>query len=174
VYILTFEPKGKKDFKGSMYVNFDDYAILRLEFHNVRPIQTFGLLGITYRHNVYKGRMLFQKDAAGGYSPKYLELDSGVYFGLKRPLKVIEKNKHVRGRRKQNELSLKLDIKMTQRNKYELVVFDSENIDAATYDSATENTTVKATYLSQYDANFWQGYSIMEPNAAIRAFKVVE
>jgi hypothetical protein len=174
VYILNFEPKGKKDFKGSMYVNFDDYAILRLEFTNVRPIQTFGLLGITFRHNVYKGRMLFQKDVAGGYSPKYLELDSGVYFGLKRPLKVIEKNKHVRGRRKQNELSLKLDIKMTQRNKYELVVFDSENIDAATYDSATENKAVKATYLSQYDANFWQGYAIMEPNAAIQAFKVVE
>jgi hypothetical protein len=174
VYILTFEPKGKKDFKGTMYVNFDDYAILRLEFNNVRPIQTFGLLGITYRHNVYKGRMLFQKDVAGGYSPKYLELDSGLYFGLKRPLKVIEKNKHVRGRRKQNELSLKLDIKMTQRNKFELVVFDSENINAATYDSATENKAVKATYLSQYDATFWQGYSIMEPNAAIQAFKVVE
>jgi hypothetical protein len=174
VYILKFEPKGKKDFKGTMYVNFDDYAILRLEFHNVRPIQTFGLLGISYRHNVYKGRMLFQKDAAGGYSPKYLELDSGVYFGLNRPLKVIEKNKHVRGRRKQNELSLKLDIEMTQRNTYELVVFDSENIDTSTYDNATENTAIKATYLSQYDASFWQGYAIMEPNAAIQAFKVVE
>jgi hypothetical protein len=123
---------------------------------------------------VYKGRMLFQKDVAGGYSPKYLELDSGIYFGLNRPLKVIEKNKHVRGRRKQNELSLKLDIKMTQRNTFELVVFDSENINAATYDSATENKSVKATYLSQYDASFWQGYSIMEPNAAIQAFKVVE
>jgi hypothetical protein len=174
VYILKFEPKGKKDFKGSMYVNLDDYAILRLEFYNVRPLQTFGLLGITYRHNVYKGRMLFQKDVEGGYSPKYLELDSGIYFGLNRPLKVIEKNKHVRGRRKQNELSLKLDIKMTQRNTFELVVFDSENINAATYDSATENKSVKATYLSQYDASFWQGYSIMEPNAAIQAFKVVE
>ncbi len=174
VYILKFEPKGKKDFKGTMYVNFDDFAILRLEFNNVRPIQTFGLLGISYRHNVYNGRMLFQKDVAGGYSPKYLELDSGVYFGLNRPLKVIEKNKHVRGRRKQNELSLKLDIEMTQRNKFELVVFDSENIDAEAYASATENNAIKATYLSQYDANFWEGYTIMEPNAAIQAFKVVE
>ena len=174
MYILNFEPKGKKDFKGTMYVNVDDFAILRLEFTNVRPLQSFGLLGITYRHNVYNGRMLFQKDAVGGYSPKYLELDSGVYFGLNRPLKVIEKNKHVRGRRKQNELSLKLDIKLTQRNKFELVVFDSENIDASTYNSATENKDLKATYLSQYDASFWQGYSIMEPNAAIQGFKVVE
>jgi hypothetical protein len=33
---------------------------------------------------------------------------------------------------------------MTQRHTYELVVFDSENSNAATYNSATENTTVKA------------------------------
>ena len=174
VYILKFEPKGKKDFKGTMYVNIDDYAIMRLEFNNVRPIQRFGLLGITYRHNVYKGKMLFQKDTGDKYSPKYLELDSGVYFGLDRPLKVIEKNKHVKGRRKQNELSLKLDIEMMQHNKFELVVFDSENISDTSYESAPENKNVKATYLSKYDASFWQGYNIMEPNTAIQAFKVVE
>lgn len=174
VYILKFEPKGKKDFKGTMYVNIDDYAVMRLEFDNVRPIQRFGLLGITYRHNIYKGRMLFQKDTEGGYSPKYLELDSGVYFGLDRPLKVIEKNKYVKGRRKQNELSLKLDMRMTQRNKYELVVFDSENINETNYESAPENKNIKATYLSKYDPTFWEGYNIIEPNAAIQAFKVVE
>ena len=174
VYVLEFSPKGKKDFKGMMYINMDDFAILRLEFNNIRPIQRFGLLGITYRHNIYNGRMLFQKDVEGGYSPKYLELDSGLFFGLDRPLKVIEKNKHVKGRRKQNELSLKLDIEMTQRNKFELVVFNSNHIDESSYESAPENKEIKATYLSKYDPSFWEGYSIMEPNAAIQAFKVVE
>lgn len=174
VYILKFEPKGKKDFKGTMYVNMDDYAIMRLEFDNVRPIKSFGLLGITFRHNVYKGKMLFQKDVNGGYSPKYLELESGVFFGLDRPLKVIEKNKYVKGRRKQNELSLELDIEMIHRNKYEMVVFDSENISEPSYENAPENKEIKATYLSKYDPDFWQGYNIIEPNAAIQAFKVVE
>jgi hypothetical protein len=42
---------------------------------------------------------------------------------------------------------------MTQRHTYELVVFDSENIDVSTYDNATENTTVKAPYGSQYAAS---------------------
>ena len=174
VYILKFEPKGKKDFKGTMYVNMDDYAIMRLEFDNVRPIKSFGLLGITFRHNVYKGKMLFQKDVNGGYSPKYLELESGVFFGLDRPLKVIEKNKYVKGRRKQNELSLELDIEMIHRNKYEMVVFDSENISEPSYENAPENKEIKATYLSKYDPDFWQGHNIMEPNAAIQAFMVVE
>jgi hypothetical protein len=37
----------------------------------------------------------------------------------------------------------------------------NKNINAATYDNPTENKTVKATYLLQYDANFWQCYAIM-------------
>ncbi|RZV60807.1 MAG: carboxypeptidase-like regulatory domain-containing protein [Flavobacteriaceae bacterium] len=174
VYALEFSPKGKKDFKGMMYVNMDDFAILRLEFDNVRPIQKFGLLGITYRHKVFKGRMLFQKNGEGTYSPQYLELNSGIYFGLDRPLKVIEKNKHVKGRRKQNELSLALDIRLTTFNKYEMVVFDSETISDQEYEIAKENENVEATHLTQYDPNFWKGYTIMEPNAAIQSFKVVE
>ncbi len=174
VYILQFSPKGSKDFKGTMYVNTQDYAIVRLDFQNVKPISKFGLLGITYRNNVYKGKMLFGKDKDGSYSPKYLELEDGSFFGLDRPLKVIEKNKHVKGKRKQNELSLALDIQMNQLNKYELVVFEAESISENEYKNTSENTNVKATYLSQYDSTFWKDFTIMEPNEAIESFNVVE
>lgn len=174
VYVITFEPKGKKDFKGVMYVDTDDFAIVRLEFDNVRPLRKFGLLGIKYRNNVFRGKMLFSKNEKGIYSPKYLELENGSFFGVERPLKVIEKNKNVKGRRKQNELSLELDVQTTNLNKYELVVFDSETISQSAYDSVKENNKVKAEYLSQYDPNFWAGYTILEPNAAIQAFEVVE
>ncbi len=174
VYIMTFKPKAKKDFKGRMYVNMEDFAIMRLEFENVRPLKTFGLLGISYQHNLFKGHMLFQKNAEGSYSPKYLEMDSGKLFGLDRPLKVIEKNKHVNGKRKQNELSLKLDLELSQRNKYELVIFDSETINDSAYESALDNKEIEATYLSKYDPDFWQSNNIIEPNAAIQAFKVID
>ncbi|MFK5982853.1 MAG: carboxypeptidase-like regulatory domain-containing protein [Flavobacteriaceae bacterium] len=174
VYILPFTPKGSKDFKGTLYVNTQDFAIVRMDFQNVRSIQKFGLLGITYRNDVYRGKMLFGKDKNGAYSPKYLELEDGSYMGLDRPLKVIEKNKNVKGKRKQNELSLALDIRMNQVIKYELVVFESETISNSDYENITENTEVIASYLSQYDPTFWQEYSIMEPNEAIENFKVVE
>ena len=108
------------------------------------------------------------------YSPKYIELESGSVFGVDRPLSVIEKNKFVKGRRKQNELALELDIKTTSINKFELVIYDSEEISQGAYDSALENPKMKADYLSQYDPSFWAGYNIMEPNAAIQEFKVLE
>lgn len=174
VYIIHFSPKGSKDFKGTIYVNTQDFAIVRLDFQNVKPISKFGLLGITYRNNIYRGKMLFGKELNGAYSPKYLELEDGNYMGLDRPLKVIEKNKHVKGRRKQNELSLALDIRMNQLVKYELVVFNSESISEIEFKNLVENENVEATYLSQYNPVFWQDYTIMEPNDAIESFKVVE
>ncbi|GAB5400954.1 MAG: hypothetical protein Aureis2KO_25390 [Aureisphaera sp.] len=174
VYIIDFEPKGKKDFKGTLYVNTSDFAVVRLEFDNVRPLKRFGLLGIKFRQNVFRGKMLFSKELDGTYGPRYIELEDGSFFGVDRPLKVIEKNKHVKGRRKQNELSLELNVETSNVVKYELVVFDSEYISKERYDSAPENPEVKATYLSQYDPSFWQGHTIMEPNAAIQEFKVVE
>ena len=121
-----------------------------------------------------RGKMLFQKGATGTYSPRYIELEDGNFFGVDRPLKVIEKNKHVKGRRKQNELALHLDIGASNIIKYELVVFSSENISATAYEQASENPEVNASYLSKYDPNFWKDYTIMEPNAAIQAFEVLE
>jgi hypothetical protein len=174
VYILKFTPKGGKDFKGTMYVNTQDFAIVRLDFENVKPLSKFGLLGITYRNYIYKGKMLFDKDENGTYSPRFIELLDGSYMGLDRSLKIIEKNKNVKGRRKQNELSLKLNIQGNQLQKKELVIFQSENITQSSYDLIEEIKLIKATYLAKYDPTFWQDYTIMEPNEAIESFKVVE
>ena len=174
VYIIHFTPKGSKDFKGTLYVNTQDFAVVRLDFQNVKPLKKFSLLGLTFRNTIYRGKMLFDKDKGGTYSPKYIELENGSYFAIDRPLKVIEKNKHVKGRRKQNELSLALDIRMNQKVKYELVVFETEIMTENEYTNAIENTDIIATYLSQYDPNFWKGHTIIEPNDAIESFKVVE
>lgn len=174
VYVIEFTPKGKKDFKGVLYVNTEDFAIMRLEFNNVRPLKTFGMFGVHYKRSVFKGKMLFGKDQHGKYVPRYIEIEDGSSFGVERPLKVIEKNKHVKGRRKQNELSLELTLQGASRVKYELVVFASETISKSTYQAAPENPAVKATYLSRYDPTFWKDYTIMEPNQAIQAFKVMD
>ena len=147
---------------------------MRLDFENVRPLKKFGLLGISYRRSVFRGKMLFTKEANGGYGPRYLELEDGKFVGIDRPLNVIEKNKHVKGRRKQNELALHLNIGIDNVSKYEMVVFSSEDISQGAFQNAAENASVKATQLSKYDPNFWKEHTIMEPNEAIRAFEVVQ
>jgi len=85
VYRISFSPKGKKDFKGTLYVNTQDFAIVRLEFHNVRPLTKIALLGISYKHSVYRGKMLFGKDSHGSYSLRYMELEDGQAWGRTTP-----------------------------------------------------------------------------------------
>ncbi|MDH7447291.1 carboxypeptidase-like regulatory domain-containing protein [Aquimarina sp. 2201CG14-23] len=174
VYIINFEPKRSADFKGTMYVNTEDFAIMRVDYKNVKNLKSISLLGVSFRDNLYAGKTIFSKGADGKYSVRYIEKTRGNQYGIDRPLKIIEKNKFVKGRRKQNELSLGLDIGAGEISKYEVVIFDSKPITEGEYESSTENKSIKPQYLSKYDPEFWKGYNIIEPNTAIKQFTVLE
>lgn len=174
VYVITFEPRGGADYKGTLYVNIEDYAVIRLDFENVKLLRNFKLLGLMYQEYLFSGSSLFEQTANGKYVLKFQESVIGRKMGVDRPLKVIEKNKNVKGRRKQNELSLGIDIVNLYTEKFEFVAFDSDVIPDSNFSSAKENHEVRATYMAKYDPAFWEGYTIMEPNKAIRDFKVLE
>ena len=55
-------------------------------------------------------------------------------------------------------------------NKRELIVFDSKPISKSTYEAFKEKNDILPTYMPNYNPEFWQGYSIIEPNKAIREF----
>lgn len=174
VYKITFTPKRKEDFKGTIYVNTDDFAIMRLDYENVKPLKKFRLLGISFSHYLTKGTYIYSKNNTNKYALKYAEVELGSKFGVKRPLKIIEKNKNVKGRRKQNEISTDIHFIMSNVVKKELVVFDNESITEATFNNFKEKAKVKPTYLPKYDPEFWKGYNVMEPNQAIKDFKSIE
>ena len=170
VYIVKFTPRWRGDFKGTLYINTQDFAILRVDYENAKLLKNFKLLGIMYQDNLYRNTIIFTKGQNNIYDLKYLEMYRGSVFGVDRPIKVIEKNKHVKGRRKQNELSLGIDALMANKNKIEVVVFDSKPITETDYNNSTENKSIKPEYLSAYNPDFWKGYNIIEPNTAIKEF----
>jgi len=175
VYVVDFWPKrSSADFKGRLYINIEDFAVMRLDFANTQRLRNFRLLGITYRETVYKGTMHFAKLSNGKYDLQFMDLSDGKYFGVDRPLKVVEKNKHVKGRRKQNELELNIDFRMNMTAKWELVVFNQDEIAENEFKTYKEDKTVRATYMPRYNPEFWKGYTIMEPNQAIRGFTAEE
>lgn len=174
VYVVDFEPKGSADFRGRLFINIEDFAVMRIDFENVKNLRNFRLLGIYYRETLYKGTMQFAKLPNGRYDVKFIDFSFGRWFRMDRPLDVIEKNKNVKGRRKQNELRLNIDFRMANTNKWELVVFDNELINEPQFEAFSEDKSVQATYMPSYDPTFWEGYNIMEPNQAIREFSVKE
>lgn len=170
VYVLSFKPKGSEDYRGKLYINADDFAIIRMDYQNVKPLRKFNLLG--FSRNVYlgKGRIIFSKGDYDKYHLSYYDLTKGARFGFRRPVKVIEKNKNVKGRRKQNELSLKVDAAVGATNRFELVVFNTDKISDSAFQTFTENNDVLPTFMPDYDPEFWKGYDIIEPNQAIKTF----
>ncbi|WP_378180473.1 carboxypeptidase-like regulatory domain-containing protein [Aquimarina sp. SS2-1] len=174
VYVIKFIPKRRGDFKGTLYVNTEDFAIIRIDYQNVKRLRSFNLLGVSFEENGYSGTTIFEKGTDGKYGVKFIEKVTENKFGVDRPLSIIEKNKYVEGRNKQNQLSLKLDVISSAKNKYEVIVFDTKNITEAEYNSSVENKNVQSTYLSKYNPDFWKGYNIIEPNTAIKQFKAIE
>ncbi|WP_034041612.1 carboxypeptidase-like regulatory domain-containing protein [Wocania ichthyoenteri] len=174
VYKITFKPKRKEEYKGVLYINTDDFAIVRVDYNNVKKLKNFRLLGISFSEYLKKGTFIYSKNNANKYVLKYAEEENGNKFGIKRPLKIIEKNKHTKGRRKQNEISTDIHFIVSNITKKELVVFENESITETTFNDFTEKAKVKPTYLPKYDPSFWKGYNVMEPNQAIKDFKSIE
>lgn len=176
VYIIDFSPKRYKDLKGTLYINTDDFAIVRLDYSNANPIysKTFNMFGVNFNHVKYQGTMIFNKfEGHKFYSLKYLSHENGRSLLLNRPLSIIEKNKYVKGRRKQNELKLQMKFDIIDRVKRELIVFNETNIDPEIFTSIKEKKLVDVKYFSSYNADFWKGYNIIEPNQAIKEFTAI-
>ncbi|GGW28783.1 carboxypeptidase-like regulatory domain-containing protein [Arenibacter certesii] len=174
VYLVDFEPKRSEDYKGRLYINADDFAIVRVNYSNVKSLKTFKLLGVSMDQFLAQGTMLFAKGMNNQYKLQYLEEELGTKVRIKRPLKIIELNKHVKGRNKQNELSLKIDMATMGTSKHQIIIFDTESISSAQLEAVTENNDLLPTYMPDFDPEFWKGHTIIEPNKAIREFTSAE
>lgn len=174
VYTLTFVPKRREYYKGKIYVNTTNFAIVRVEYENVKPLGKFGLLGISYNKYSDKGKMIFSRDENQKYNLIYIENEKGIKYRVNRPLKIIEKNKHVKGRRKQNEVVLKFDVSISNVDKREVVIFNTNTITPEEFNTIRESKKIAPTYFKTYNPKFWKGYTIIEPNKAIREFTTIE
>jgi hypothetical protein len=175
-YVISFTPGYFEDLRGKLYINTEDFAILRIDYQNSDAIydKKFNMLGVNVNHMIFKGTMIFSKDQQQKYNLKYISHENVNSFKLDRPLSVIEKNKHVKGRRKQNELKLQMQFNIMDKNKRELIVFDSENSTKSVFNTVKETKKVDVKYFSNYNADFWKGYNIIEPNQAIKEFTTLE
>jgi len=174
VYVIDFEPKRREDFSGTMYVNTEDFAVVRVDYKNVKPLSKFSLLGISMKKYLKEGTIIFQKNENKKYTLKYMDETFGEQVGIKRPIKIVEKNKNVKGRRKQNELRGNIHFIVKTIEKTELIIFETDAITASDFENFKEKPSVSPTYLTEYDPEFWKGYNIIEPNQAIKAFKAIE
>jgi hypothetical protein len=171
VYIISFQPNGKKGkYKGKLYIEAEQYSLIQMEYENVRSIRDFSLLGLSFNAYGRRLQLKFDRFQEDKYQLQYLNIETKFRTGIDRPVKIIEKNKFVKGRRKQNELSGKIHFKLDQKRSVTLVVFDSEKVNEKAFESLQETKVFTPAKKDSYDPDFWEGYTIMEPNKAIKTF----
>ena len=172
VYILDFEPDGNADFKGKLFVDADRLALIRLEYKNIQNIRDFSLLGVSFKEDLREVVIQFKKTTSGKYSLEYLDINSSFEGGFDRPLVITEKNKVVKGRNKQNQLKMDLNVVNRNTQRYQLVVFETTPLDEDVFKALEEKGEILPVNKTTYDPEFWKNYSIIEPNTAIKAFRV--
>ena len=175
VYQIRFIPNNKKaKYKGTLYVEADTYTLIQLDYENVKSIRDFSLLGLSFNAYGRKVKLRFNSFNGLRYQLQYAFFETKFRTGIDRPIKVVEKNKFVRGRRKQNELKGEVHFKLDQKSTTHLVIFDSQSITEEKFKQLKENKRFSPEKRDTYDPAFWAGYNIIEPNEAIRSFTVEE
>ena len=62
-YVLSYYPRGSADFEGKIYVNTEDFAVLRIDYENAKNVydKQFNMFGVNVNHIKFEGSMHFQK-----------------------------------------------------------------------------------------------------------------
>ena len=158
VYIIEATPKGRGKYSGILYINTDDFAVVRIDFKNIKPIYNLKLLGVFVNIYLRDGKMILSKFENKKYSLSYFKINSGRRVGFDRPLKLIEKNKNVKGRRKQNQISFRMDIISDEKTKTELQVFKSKKISKDEFENLKNKNQVLPEYSEEFTSNFWEEF----------------
>jgi len=157
VYKINFFPKKGEDFKGTFYANKSDFAIVRIDYQNVEQLRSIKLLGFSYMELGRKGTMIFKKGTKEKYQLKFIEQAQEDKYGIDRPLKIIEKNKHTKGRRKQNEISSEIDFVSTVIREFQILVHETDSVTENEFDKQSENKNDQPKNWIKYDQKFWEG-----------------
>ena len=174
VYIIDFNPrKSKAKFQGTLYINDEDYAILKLDYSYAEgkigeKLNLKLLLGVKYIEKVNKGTVIYKRNSESkNYYPYYINHESGRYVYAHRPFKFIENSNIIK-----NKVAFDMILEGTIVQKQELMSLDYKPFDSTLFNEITEAKKVDYIELKQYDPSIWQDYTIMEPLEELKKFKV--
>jgi hypothetical protein len=153
-------------------VDADLLALIRIEYINVQPLRDFSMFGVSFKEDFKEVVIQFKKTASGKYSLEYFDYNLSFEGGFDRPLVITEKNKIVKGRNKQNQLKMDLNVANRNTQRYQLVVFETTTLTPETFKTFEEKGTILPINKTAYDPEFWKDYTIIEPNTTIKEFKV--
>ena len=158
VYQIEATPKGRSKYSATLYINPNDFALVRIDFRNIKTVYKIKLLGIFVDIYLREGKMILSKFDNEKYGLSFAKINFGQRTGFDRPIKLIEKNKNVKGRRKQNQISFRMDLITDVKTTTELQVFDSKKITKEMFEKVDSKNEIMPEYLDEFTTNFWEEF----------------
>lgn len=116
-YKLRFTSKKRKDYSGYLLVDVVDFGVHKISYHNNKHAFRIKMFGLFFEERLDNRTYVFVKNQLGKYTLYQIKEEEESTFGLKRPIKIIEKNKVVKGRNRQNVLSMDVNMSMKEVQK---------------------------------------------------------
>jgi hypothetical protein len=170
-YHISFVSAGRKGkYKGNLYINEEDFAMIRYQYGLEDGKREFGLnlkwvLGIKVQENENTHEVQFAKSASGFYYPIFSRKSASSYAYVHRGLSMKE-NHPKRSLRKILKLDFK--IEMTTRQVEEKVVMEVTSVDPQEVEKMTFPTFVLYDVQNQYDPLYWHPYPVLEATKEIK------
>ena len=172
VYVIDFTPKSGGLYIGRMYVSVSSYALIRADYqYDVgKTGMDIHLFGFGYTENNFVGSVLFEK-VDSTYELKYCSRKQVQTTEVDRNFSLIKKRERFLLDKTLKEIKIGLVINVQEEGSFEFLVLSREDLDNKTYKSVETDKYIPVTYVDQFDASLWEGYSVIEPTKQMRDYK---
>lgn len=172
VYKISFYPKNRGNFQGTMYISMLTYAVLQLDFEFAEGVQTeqFDLLGFEHSMNMKKGRVLFEK-GKNGYFIRYISANQNESARVERELSIIKKQKRPLTDKELSEIKMELEIHFDITSSWELLVLNTEEIEPKKFDEVKQPLLMKFKIEYAYTPEMWNNRTVLVPSAELKKVK---
>ncbi len=172
VYIISFVPKRKGDFEGTLYISCSSYALIKAEYSYAEGKNgvDVSLMGISYTESDFHASILFEK-YKGKYHLKYLFKRKGEIIGVERKLALIKKRERFLLDKTIATFKVDISYKAENINSIELLVLSQKEITETTFKDLKQEERMKVKYVNKFDDSLWQGYSIIAPTSKMKEYQ---
>ncbi|MFY0627464.1 MAG: carboxypeptidase-like regulatory domain-containing protein [Reichenbachiella sp.] len=172
VYRISFIPKGKGPFEGTMFVTTDTYAIIKLDFEYAEGKETekFQLMGIGHAMNFKKGSVLFEKRDSS-YFVKYIYAEERESASIERKLSLMKKQKRFLFDKELNEFKIDMELYFDINNYWEMLVLDRTFIDESKFKSIDQPKKMLFKKKYAYSSEDWNNSTVIAPTKELEKYK---
>ena len=172
VYAISFKPKKRGLFEGTMYISTTTYAVLQLDFAFApgKQSERFQALGFGHSMNFKKGRVIFEKGKSG-YFVKYIYAQEHETASIDRKFSVKKKQKRFLVNKELNEIKVEAKISFDMKSNWELLVLNRKEIASNDFIKVEEPMIIKFKKEFAYNPERWKNRTVIAPTAELKKYK---